>query len=85
MSLQEWDEFTAPVLRTIERDAKWLSHYSHDVAEAVTLLPARPSWETNAVAELTKAEAQLLIAHQRVQAALKAYETKPVEQMQAAE
>lgn len=88
MSMRQWDEITAPVLGSIKRHAGWLDYHSRNLSDAIMLLPARPVFQTEAEAELTKAEAECLSALQRVRAALKAYESKPVEgaaHLQAAE
>ena len=85
MSMQEWDKYTAPVLRSIEKDAKWLSHYGDSITRTVALLPAKPDFPTKAEDELAKAEANLLTALNRVRQAMTIYESKSAQQLQAAE
>ena len=87
-TLARWDKHTAPILRLIESNARWADKYARSVEEAMFLLPERPSWPSNAEDQLKHAEANLLTAVEKVQAALRAYETKPVEgaaHLQAAE
>lgn len=79
MSMENWDKYTAPVLRAMESNAKWLEYHARGISEAVMLLPARPDFETKAEAELKQVEADLLIAIDRVQSALKCYGHKPVD------
>lgn len=71
MTLPEWDETIAPHLHAIEAGALMCSRH-------VGQLVYRPVFDTLAADELAKLEALLDIAIEKVRAARRTYQEKPV-------
>jgi len=74
-----------PFLDTIERHAKRANFSAASISTAVALLQRTPGYETRAHDELCKAAERIKAAHDALIAAIEYYESRPVQEMQAAE
>jgi hypothetical protein len=78
ITLQEWDQKVAPCLHAIHDNSKWIAKHAERVDHAAKLLPSKPSFETEAYAELALAEAELKAALASVQEAMTRYKNLEV-------
>lgn len=82
-SFQEWERISR-VLGCVETNAQWLTVYAAKIEFALNLLPAAPDFETNAAAELDKAEKQIATTLALVRSVKERYAAKPVHQTKMA-
>jgi hypothetical protein len=78
MNLREWDRDVAPYLHSIEYNARQVGSFTRSVMSVVSLLKARPTWETRAEFELAAAERELEAALLAIRHAREEYANKPV-------
>ncbi len=82
-TLDQWDHAIAPHLRLIELAASQVMLQLGKINTAISMLPAIPSWETNAHYGLAKAEDQVRLILRDLISARERYAQKP--RMEAAE
>jgi hypothetical protein len=74
----QWLGIVRPLLGGIRTNAFWIKYHAKEVADKVRMLPYKPDFETEALAEIDEAIKAIAEVRERLQEARLAYSSKPV-------
>lgn len=75
----QWLTVVRPLLAGIRYDAHWIRHYCDGIREKVRRLPNKPSFKTEAEAEIDKAARLLMDAIDALYQAQEEFRSKPTD------